>query len=150
MTRGFGKGWQAQGCGLKGLWVPIPLFAPAPELPGLERRIILNIGVRWCRCLATPLLPASCGGRWRFREPPEWHFFALVLLTQHLRLGGLKLVLTPRAVPAVRSPTPAPPLGGTNLGEFFTPRGFSPSQCCCHFRGGFPNDHCRILVSAKS
>lgn len=44
-----------------------PFFSPAPELRGLERRIILNVGVRCCRCLATWLLPASSGTRWRFR-----------------------------------------------------------------------------------
>ncbi|KAL0593280.1 hypothetical protein AAY473_037526, partial [Plecturocebus cupreus] len=45
--------------GIAGL--PSPPFSPAPELWGLKRRIILNVGVRCGRCLATGLLSASGG-----------------------------------------------------------------------------------------
>lgn len=75
MTRGFGKGWQALGLGrvggggLKGLWAPHPpVLLPRNSALGEENNPACCVRRR--QCLATRLLPASSGHRWRFRSPP--------------------------------------------------------------------------------
>lgn len=128
---------------------PLPPFAPARELPGLERRRILNIGVRCHRCLATWRLPPPLRVRGDLARLPSRTSLPR-FSTQHLCLSGPKWVLIPGVVPAVCPPGPPPQKDSFGGSIFLLFVDFVLLSCCGHFGKGFPNDHWRVIISAKS
>lgn len=150
MTQGFGKGWQTPrgggGC-LKGLWVPHPPFFSCPGTPGFGKG---NNPECW-RALWP--VPGGLASPRLLREsvaisPASW--VALLCFAS--------LDAASSGSPRVGSDTscascapPATPRRSTHLGEFFLFLvGFVLLSCSCHFGGGFPHNHCRIIVSANS